>query len=175
MIRVLTTALPFLLLLASTAGCGVANSVFGKFTITMSGESMEPTIRAGADLSTRRTDGDYAPHLGDIIVYRTPKSWTDATPGALHVSRVIGVPGSTVNCCDLQGRLQVNRKALDEPYLAAPPASYPRFEVQVPPGRLWVMSDNRHGALDSRAHLADPGDGTIEISDVVGVVDPARR
>ncbi|MEV6034739.1 signal peptidase I [Nonomuraea sp. NPDC052116] len=170
-IRVRTTALSLFLLLASTAGCGGV----GTFTITMSGESMEPTIKAGANLSPRSTDGQYAPHLGDVIVYRTPKNWANATPGELHVSRVIGVPGSTVNCCDPQGRLQVNGKALDEPYLAAPPASHLRFEVQVPPSRLWVMSDNRHAALDSRTHLADPGNGTIDISDVAGVVDPARR
>lgn len=136
---------------------------------------MEPTIMAGTDVSPRSTDGHYAPHLGDIIVYRTPKNWTNVTPDQLRVSRVIGVPGSTVSCCDPQGRLQVNGKALDEAYLAAPPASQLRFEVQVPPGRLWVMGDNRHAALDSRAHLADPGHGTIETSQVVGVVDPARR
>ncbi|MFG6194490.1 hypothetical protein [Nonomuraea sp. JJY05] len=42
-------------------------------------------------------------------------------------------------------------------------------------GRLWVMSDNRHIALDSRAHRADPGKGTIAVYDVSGVVSQPGR
>lgn len=168
-------ALPLLFLLASTAGCGMAASVSGRFTINMSSQAMEPTLRMGARLLVRRTDGDSPPRLGDVVVFRTPQDWTGVTPDALYVSRVIGLPGSTVSCCNLDGQLQVNGKALDEPYLAAPPASHLRFEVQVPPGRLWLMSDNRHLALDSRAHLTDPGGGTVAISDVAGVAEPANR
>lgn len=167
--------LPVLFLLASTAGCGVIDSVVGTFRISVSSKSMEPTLMQGARLSVRRIDGDHSPRLGDVVVYRAPQGWAGITPDALLVSRVIGLPGSTVNCCDTAGRLHVDGKALDEPYLAAPPASNRRFDVQVPPGRLWVMSDNRHIALDSRAHVTDPGGGTIGISDVDGVVQLARR
>ncbi|MFF4196693.1 signal peptidase I [Nonomuraea sp. NPDC001831] len=152
----------------------MADSVFGTFKISVSSKSMEPTIMQGARLPVRRTDGDYSPRLGDVVVYRTPQGWTGITPDVLLVSRVIGVPGSTVKCCDPAGRLQVDGKALDEPYLAAPPASHRRFDVQVPPGRLWVMSDNRHIALDSRAYPTAPGGGTISVSDVNGVVKLAR-
>ncbi|MGW0801480.1 signal peptidase I [Nonomuraea sp. NPDC002799] len=162
-------------LLAAGTGCGLLATAAGEFTRTMNSEPMEPTIEQGARFSARRTAGDYIPRLGDVVVFETPHGWTGMTPDTLHVSRVIGVPGSTVTCCDAQGRLQVNGAALDERYLAAPPASYVRFTIKVPPGRLWVMSDNRHIALDSRSHQADPGQGTIATSDVSGVVDPSRH
>ncbi|MFC7584640.1 signal peptidase I [Nonomuraea antimicrobica] len=130
--------------------------------------------REGARLTVRRAVGGYVPRPGDVVVF-TPADWTGITPDAGHVSRVIGVPGSTVVCCDSQGRLEVNGKALDEPYLALPPASHVPFSVLVPAGRLWMMSDNRHVALDSRAHRGDPGEGTVAVSDVDGQVSlPVR-
>ncbi len=33
------------------------------------------------------------------------------------VKRVVAVGGDTVACCDAQGRLTVNGRAVDEPYL----------------------------------------------------------
>jgi uncharacterized oxidoreductase len=41
---------------------------------------------------------------------------------------------------------------------------------KVPPGRLWVMGDNRANSEDSRFHGNLPGHGTISESDVVGKV-----
>jgi signal peptidase I len=42
------------------------------------------------------------------------------------------------------------------------------FSVTVPPGRLWVMGDNRSDSDDSRYRMDDPGKGTIPESAVVG-------
>jgi signal peptidase I len=86
------------------------------------------------------------------------------------IKRVIGLPGDRVACCDAEGRVTVNGVPLNEQsYLY--PGSAPsdvRFNIVVPPGRLWVMGDNRLVSDDSRDHLGDPGGGTIPESAVIG-------
>src|SRR5205085_8940541 len=59
------------------------------------------------------------------------------------IKRVIGVPGDHVVCCDASGRLRINGKPLNEPYLK--PGSKNQdlpFDITVPAGRLWVEGDN---------------------------------
>ncbi len=107
------------------------------------------------------------------------------------VKRVIATAGQTVQCRTYTG-LTVNGKRLNEPYLnpatmMADPAVYPCLgaefgPVTVPPGRIWVMGDNRTHSADSRAHCTsitadtlkgllctgDPTAGTIPVSNVIG-------
>lgn len=107
------------------------------------------------------------------------------------VKRVIAVGGQTVQCRNNTG-LTVDGRTLNEPYLDpavmnADPAVYrclgPEFgPVHVPPGRLWVMGDNRTHSADSRAHCTstpeeaikgvlctgDPMAGTVPVDNVIG-------
>ena len=98
------------------------------------------------------------------------------------VKRVIAVGGQTVQCRADTG-LTVNGKPLKEPYLdpntmMADPSVYPCLgseigPVTVPPGRLWVMGDNRTHSADSRAHCpmlctGDPTAGTVPVANVIG-------
>ncbi|WP_371826016.1 signal peptidase I [Nonomuraea turcica] len=92
------------------------------------------------------------------VHYRTPQDWTRVTPGNLYISRVIGVPGDRVTCCDdPKARLQVNGAPLDEAFVTRGPASYRWFDIKVPQNRIWIMSDNRHVVLDSRAQMDKAG------------------
>ena len=92
------------------------------------------------------------------------------------IKRVIGVPGDHVVCCNAQGLVTVNGVALHEQSYLYPgetpseaPAGYSgRFNIIVPPGRLWVMGDNRAVSDDSRLRQSDPGHGTITESSVIG-------
>ena len=129
---------------------------------------------------------------GDIVVFSGSGSWDLATPGPSnpvvrflddarslvgiagpgtdYVKRVIGVPGDHVVCCNAEGQVTVNGVALSEESYIYPGAapSQIRFNITVPPGRLWVMGDNRADSDDSRYRSSDPGSGTIPESAVVG-------
>lgn len=102
-------------------------------------------------------------HHGDVVVFKatTPK-WIAAAGGDYDVvKRVIGVPGDTVKCCDTQGRVVVDGKSLDEPYVFQDDHK-PFGPVTVPKGELWVMGDHRSDSSDSRYN------GFVPISSVVG-------
>ena len=132
-------------------------------------------------------------HRGDIVVFNGDGSWDPGTaprdtnfvvkfgqgfasmfgfghPGDILIKRVIGLPGDEVACCDAQGRVTVNGVPLNEQSYLYPgnTPSESRFNISVPPGRLWVMGDHRADSDDSRGHRADPGSGTIPESAVVG-------
>jgi len=84
------------------------------------------------------------------------------------IKRVVGVPGDHVVCCDRQGRITVNERALDETgYLYTDPTgtrtnpSDISFDVVVPRERIFVLGDNRTNSRDSRCHLDDRLPGTV--------------
>jgi signal peptidase I len=70
----------------------------------------------------------------------------------------------------------INGVSLDEPYLdgdggADLPASPDRFDIVVPPNRLWVMGDNRYFSGDSREQYVETGNidnATIPVTSVIG-------
>ena len=132
-------------------------------------------------------------HRGDIVVFNGDGSWDPGTaprdtnfvvkfaqgfasmfgfghPGDILIKRVIGLPGDKVACCDAQGRVTVNGVPLTEQSYLYPgdAPSEIRFNIVVPPGRLWVMGDHRLISDDSRNHLGEPGGGTIPENAVIG-------
>ena len=150
------------------------------------------------------------PERGEIVVFRGPENWASEQPsepvsqafsaklgrtiGDLvgvsrpgerdFIKRVIGVAGDKVACCDQQGRITVNGKSIDEPYifenssLDAPPnprqcTSRVFAEVTVPADQLFVMGDHRGVSQDARCQ------GPVPVENVIGrafvIVWPTKR
>ncbi|WP_245554967.1 signal peptidase I [Nesterenkonia alba] len=178
--------------------------VFAVDVYTVSEHSMEPTLSDGERIAVaKRYPGQEGPQVGDVVVFDGEGSFTPyrgevglverlgdqighwfgaGSPPQVFVKRVIGTGGDTVVCCDEAGRLSVNGEPLEEPYLAEPQeaASELSFEAEVPPGRIWVMGDNRAHSVDSRALLGAPGGGMISEDRIIGrafevVWPPAER
>lgn len=133
-------------------------------------EAMMPTLKKGDLVTGKIPGGTYAPKVGDVIAFLPPKSWGGS--GGYMIKRVIGVPGNTVSCCDPQHRMVIDGKPVDEPYVTNERASNFTFEpVVVPEGRIWVQGDNRDVSLDSRNHHRMGAEGTVPVSNVIGVID----
>lgn len=139
--------------------------VYRPYTVPTS--SMSPTIEAGDRVLAQRVDGGEI-RRGDVVVFRD-KSWVT---NANVVKRVVAVGGDTVSCCT-DGKLTVDGKQIDEPYL--PKGSLAEVEdfptVTVPKGRLFLLGDERKGSLDSTAHLTDAASGTVARTAVSARVD----
>ncbi|WP_406203527.1 signal peptidase I [Kitasatospora sp. NBC_01560] len=126
--------------------------------------SMTPTLKVGDTVLARQIDGGSVGR-GDVVVFRD-QAWG----GELMVKRVVAVGGDTVATTGDDQRLTVNGRPVDEPYLAAQGPQGSAFSVEVPPGRLFLLGDNRQGSLDSRLHLEIDG-GTIPAADVEARVE----
>jgi signal peptidase I len=182
-----------LLVIAAVIAVGVHSFLFQAFFIPSG--SMENTLLKGDRVIVNRLSYKVG-HVqrGQIVVFSGVDSWTPegsisqpsnpvlrefskvgsylgfAPSGEQDfIKRVIGIPGDHVVCCNTQGQITVNGKALSEHYLY--PGSDNRtlpFDIVVPPGRLWVEGDHRNDSADSRSHTGLPGGGTIPINKVIG-------
>jgi signal peptidase I len=144
-------------------------------TYTVASLSMNETLDEGDKVLVNKLDdslGDV--QRGDIVILDDPWGLGNlATDGRSMsvVTRVIGLPGDRVACCDAQQRLTVNGVPLVEPYVHPnDTASKTEFDVVVEPDHLWVMGDHRSSSADSRHHVGDPGHGGVAAETLVGTV-----
>ena len=102
-------------------------------------QSMEQTLHIGDRILVNRLDDDIA--HGDVVVFGHGNTWQEKqlppadnvvtralrtfgdltgigpSSTAYTVKRVIGLPGQTVACCSTDGKVTVDGRPLDEPYI----------------------------------------------------------
>lgn len=133
------------------------------------------------------------PKRGDVVVFRWPGDRSQA-----WVKRVVGLPGDRIQM--RHGQLFINNRAaalkpdgIGESEDAGPALRYIETlpdgvshaifkmrdngerdntaEVTVPPGKLFVLGDNRDNSADSRVPVREGGVGLLPMDNLVGRAD----
>lgn len=108
--------------------------------------SMVPTLQPGDHILvtplTSLLGGSV--ERGDVVVFRNP----DAGPG-FFVKRVVALGGDHVEI--RAGKLRLNGRTVEEPFLGATAVTEGRTVEIIPAGHLFVLGDNRDDSIDSRA------------------------
>jgi len=120
--------------------------------VRVRGDSMEPTLNAGAVLVIDKvTFHGRDAHRGDVIVTHDPRT------GSLIVKRVVATAGDSVGIDN--GRLMLNGRIIAEDYVDNHDMGGFYFGPDVvPPGHVFLLGDNRADSIDSRAFGAVPID-----------------
>jgi signal peptidase I len=166
----------WLVVAVAALGSALLLRMFVVQQFAVSGESMLGTLHSGDrvivnKLSYRLHD----PRHGDIVVLEDVKESLEVRD---LIKRVIALPGETIEYRDC--RLFINDQRMNEPYLdpdlvRTDHCGDSQAPVEVEPGHVFVMGDNRSASLDSRT----PTIGQIAFDDLIGrafvVVWPTSR
>ncbi len=169
----LASVVELIVIIAIALGLALVIQAFMVKPYRIPSESMVPTLEVGQRVIVNRLGNKIGdPKRRDIIVFHPPTGADDqngpqcgvphsrkspcpkATPNESDVNfikRIIGMPGDRISVRD--GIAVINGKKLKEPYInpcgAAPACNLPKA-IKIPPGRYFMMGDNRGASDDSR-------------------------
>ncbi|MDP1807990.1 MAG: signal peptidase I [Actinomycetota bacterium] len=137
--------LPVLIITAIVVAWLIKTFLVQPFFIPSS--SMEPTLLPGDRVLVSKLSYRFgSPQPGNIVVFIAPQiakgSETD------YIKRIMATPGMKVQ--EINGRMAVNGRPKNEPYTRADNPSASFGPATVPPGKVFVMGDNRGNSRDSR-------------------------
>ncbi len=131
-------------------------NVFVGQATRVDGQSMEPSLHTNQRLVVEKLSYRFhGPERFDVVVLKVVSQANE-----LLIKRVIGLPGETVEVKD--GKVYIDGKPLDEPFLAGDTRPGRHGRVVVPPLHVYVMGDNRDHSNDSRSF------GPVAIDNIVG-------
>lgn len=157
-------------LLACAVVAGFAYGSFALIThyviqsVQVVGVSMVPTLHdSDRYILNRWVFRMRDPQPRDIVVLRDPQD------NGYAVKRIVAKPGDAIDLKD--GKLFVNGKLLDEPYLPAGTKTFPAPQYRE---QMWVcgvnqyfvLGDNRNNSADSRLY------GAVSGQNILGLVVP---
>jgi signal peptidase I len=112
-------------------------------------ESMLPTLELGDRLVVEKVSYRFhEPQRGDIIVFQPPLALQEQgyDLDQAFIKRIVGIPGDIISVSG--GIVYRNQQPLQEAYIFEQP-DYALPPMQVPPGHVLVMGDNRNNSNDS--------------------------
>lgn len=131
-------------------------NVFVGQATRVDGQSMEPSLHTNQRLVVEKLSYRFhGPERFDVVVLKVASQANE-----LLIKRVIGLPGETVEVKD--GKVYIDGRPLDEPFLAGDTRPGRHGRVVVPPLHVYVMGDNRDHSNDSRSF------GPVAIDNIVG-------
>ncbi len=141
------TILIWVFQIAAVLACAGGVALFFFQAVTMQEGSMEPTLATGDRFFINRMAYKLgSPKRGDIIAFKT----STKAEASLHIKRVIGLPGETIQIKD--GQILINgetyKEGRDLPSITNPGVAEEEIFLQA--GEYFVLGDNRNNSDDSR-------------------------
>ena len=175
------TDLIFYIVCALILACSIGFRIYWTDTycaVTVSGDSMNQTLKSGDKLLMNYYKGDMTLTRGDIIVVDVSKHEECAHfENPFLIKRLIAMEGDKVKCVDGQVYIwyagSAEYVALDEPYAYyTDAAGYDFSEYVVGEGEIFFLGDNRNNSCDSRYNQLSGShiDELYNEEDVYGIV-----
>jgi len=129
---------------------------------TVSGGSMEPTLKDGEKILTNKLAYLFSkPQRGDLVLVNAEeKTW---------VKRIVGLPGEQIEIKD--GSIKINDKVLYESYIKEI-HTYGDQRVFLDKGQFYVLGDNREPNQSTDSRILGPVSSKNILGKVIALISP---